>query len=76
MKVKSLAEMKDHELLAHGERWANIYTKRKNILTDPITVERLKQRKIAVSTLIGHVNPIYKETMQAINEELVKRKLV
>jgi hypothetical protein len=81
----NVSEMKDDELLAFGQKMVDMHNNRKNALNDPINLERLKTRKVIsreheechkLQSLKDHVNPEYKLLMEAINQEIVKRKLI
>lgn len=65
--------LSDQDLLAFSEKLVAMHNDRKAKLNDPISVERLKNRKVIVGE---HTNPEFKQLIEQVNDELAKRKLV
>ena len=81
----NIAQMKDDELLVFSQKMVDMHNKRKNDLEDAVNIEILKVRKVIsrqheqcdkLQSLKDHINPEYKNLMEAINQEIVKRNLI
>jgi hypothetical protein len=80
----NISEMKDDELSAFSQRMIDMHNKRNDDLEDAVNIEILKARKVIsrqhercdkLRSLKEHVNPEYKNLMEAINQEIIKRNL-
>ena len=81
----NIFEMEDDVLLAFSLRMLDMHNKRKNDLEDAVNIEILKVRKVIskqheqcdkLQSLKDHVNPEYKNLMEVINQEIIKRNLI